>query len=251
MRQLDILGGVFRDLLFYGHIHANNVLEMMGGTGYNVYTGLVALNIDAKFHGASGDDFPVNDTTTIIGTRTGIFVCRNEKEALAVHRGANLHVTPKALTSNLLFATLECGGDTFLTYAKMMKQKGGMVVLDPSPVFEWKASFIEYCDVLIPNAKEYQRIKDTIPKDKPVFLKRGINGGSYFHLGREINQTITNQGEYPLGCGDAFDVAVIYGLLNHYMPEETVRLAVNFGEKTSFIRGSSKAVEQVAHDFLK
>jgi sugar/nucleoside kinase (ribokinase family) len=251
MQRIDIVGGVFRDLLFYGDVHANEVLEMPGGTGYNVFAGLRSLGIDAVFHGAVGNDFPIEEAITIEGKRTGMFVCRNEKEVLAVYRGANLYSLPKRIESKLLFATLECGGDYFLQYAKRMKQAGGIVIVDPSPAFEWKPAYIDFCDVLLPNEKEFHLMFNALPENKPVFLKRGVNGGCYLYNSREIKKSISEQGEYPLGCGDAFDVAVVYGLINHSVVEDILNMAVNVGEKASLMRGSSVAVVHAVSDLLK
>jgi sugar/nucleoside kinase (ribokinase family) len=250
MQSIDIVGGIFRDLLFYGNVHSKDVLEMAGGTGYNVFAGLRALGIEVAFHGATGDDFSFDGVASIKGEHTGIFACRNEQEVLAVYRGANLHLSMMPVESNLLFATLECGGGCFLQYAKQMKQAGGMVIVDPSPVFEWRSTYVDFCDVLIPNEKEFQLIAASIPRNKPVFLKRGINGGSYLHNGEEIKQTIAEQGDYPLGCGDAFDVAVLYGLIKHLPPEEILKMAVRAGEKTSLVPGSSTAVVQAVCDIF-
>jgi sugar/nucleoside kinase (ribokinase family) len=251
MQGIDIVGGIFRDILFYGDVHANEVLEMPGGTGYNVFAGLQTLGIDAVFHGAAGNDSPIEEAIKITGERTGMFICRNEQEVLAVHRGANLHPWPKRLGSKLLFATLECGGDYFLQYAKQMKQAGGIVIVDPSPAFEWKPAYIDFCDVLLPNEKEFHLMFDKIPGNKPVFLKRGVNGGSYLYNCREINQTVSEEGAYPLGCGDAFDVAVVYGLINHFAKEDILNQAVHVGEKASLMRGSSAAVVHAVSDLLQ
>lgn len=248
MQQIDIVGGIFRDLLFYGKVHANDVLEMAGGSGYNVFAGLRALGIDAVFHGAAGDDSPIEEASRIKGERTGIFACRNENELLGVYRGANLRLSTEFTKSKLLFATLECGGDCFLKYAMQMKQAGGIVVVDPSPVFEWKPAYIDFCDVLIPNEKEFQLMGASIPASKPVFLKRGIHGGSYLHDGIETTLPISAQGDYPLGCGDAFDVMVLYGWMHHLAPEEILTMAVAAGEKASFVRGSSVAVVQAVRE---
>lgn len=251
MQGIDIVGGIFRDILFYGDVHAKEVLEMAGGTGYNVFAGLRALGVDAVFHGAAGYDSPIEEAIKIEGERTGIFVCRNEKEVLAVHRGANLHPCPKHIESKLLFATLECGGDYFLEYARKMKQAGGIVIVDPSPAFEWKPAYIDFCDVVLPNEKEFHFMFNTVPENKPVFLKRGVNGGSYLYNSREINQTIAEEGDFPLGCGDAFDVAVLYGLINRLAKEDILSQAVRVGEKASLSRGSSLAVVQAVRELLQ
>ena len=251
MQRIDIVGGVFRDILFYGDVHANEVIEMPGGTGYNVFAGLRALGIDAVFHGAAGNDSPIEEAIKIEGERAGMFVCRNEKEVLAVYRGANLHLWPKRLESKLLFATLECGGDYFLQYARKMKQAGGIVIVDPSPSFEWKPAYIDFCDVILPNETEFHLMFDKIPDNKLIFLKRGVNGGSYMYHCREINQTVAKEGAYPLGCGDAFDVAVLYGLINHFAKEDILSQAVRVGEKASFVRGSSAAVIHAVGDLLQ
>ncbi|BBJ28432.1 carbohydrate kinase family protein [Athalassotoga saccharophila] len=237
--MIDILGGAFRDILFYGQIHAEDVIEMSGGTGYNVFAGLREIGIESTFHCAVGDDWPFENLRHVNG-KSGIFVCRNETEVLAVYRGVNLDIPVDDFKSKVLFSTLECGGDTFEKYAKKMKNEGGIVILDPSPSFEWREEYVSLCDVLIPNEREFESISP--PKFKEVFLKLGENGGKYIKDNVEIYKNISKRGDFPLGCGDAFDVGIIYGLLNGKGPKRTLEIAVNLGEIASFFRGSSSAV---------
>ncbi|MGC9150798.1 MAG: carbohydrate kinase family protein [Microbacter sp.] len=242
MSQVDVLGAIFRDFLFYGNVHATEVLEMIGGTGFNVYAGLQSIGIESFLHAAGGYDNPLQEGVTIKQERTGIFVCRNEKEALAVFRGANLMMQSEPMVSKVLFATLECGGEIFATYAMNMKRQGGMVILDPTPSFEWKREWLEWCDVLLPNEKEFERLGKEVAMQKPVYLKHGIKGGSYLFQDQRYDVPIQEEGPFPLGCGDAFDVAVVYGLLHHLLPQEILTMAVRAGEKASFVKGSSAAV---------
>ncbi len=237
--MIDILGGVFRDILFYGQIHADDVIEMPGGTGYNVFAGLREIGIESTFHCAVGDDWPFESLKRVSG-KSGIFACRNETEILAVYRGVNLNTSIEEIKSRILFSTLECGGDIFEKYAKKMKEGGGIVILDPSPVFEWKNEYADLCDILIPNEREFEVISPS--KFKAVFLKLGEYGAKYIRDTVEISKNISKKGNFPLGCGDAFDVGVIYGLLNEKSPEQTLEIAVNLGETASFFRGSSSAV---------
>ncbi|MCL4407753.1 MAG: PfkB family carbohydrate kinase [Thermotogae bacterium] len=115
-----------------------------------------------------------------------------------------------------------------------------MVILDPSPVFEWKKEYADLCDLLIPNENEFESISSL--EFKKVFLKLGENGGKYIQDTVEISKNISKKGKFPLGCGDAFDVAVIYGLLTGKSPEKTLEMAVDLGQSVSFLRGSSSAV---------
>ncbi|MCL5032389.1 MAG: PfkB family carbohydrate kinase [Thermotogae bacterium] len=237
--MIDILGGAFRDILFYGQVHAEDVIEMPGGTGYNVFAGLREIGIESVFHCAIGDDWPFENLRHVRG-KSGIFVCRNETEILAVYRGVNLDPPVEEIKSKILFSTFECGGSTFEKYARAMKNSGGMVILDPSPVFEWKKEYADLCDLLIPNENEFESISSL--EFKKVFLKLGENGGKYIQDTVEISKNISKKGKFPLGCGDAFDVAVIYGLLTGKSPEKTLEMAVDLGQSVSFLRGSSSAV---------
>ncbi|MGC8684046.1 MAG: hypothetical protein ACP5UJ_09005, partial [Athalassotoga sp.] len=108
------------------------------------------------------------------------------------------------------------------------------------PVFEWKKEYAALCDVLIPNEREFESISPS--KFKEIFLKLGENGGKYIQDTVEIPKKISKKGNLPLGCGDAFDVAVIYGLLTGKGPEKTLEMAVDLGQNVSFLRGSSSAV---------
>ncbi len=237
--MIDILGGAFRDILFYGQVHAEDVIEMPGGTGYNVFAGLREMGIESTFHCATGDDWPFESLRHVSG-KSGIFVCRNEREILAVYRGVNLNTPIEEINSKILFSTLECGGNAFEKYAKKMKDSGGIVILDPSPYFEWREEYTNLCDILIPNEREFESISSS--KFKKVFLKLGENGGKYIQDTVEISQNISKKGDFPLGCGDAFDVGVIYGFLTGKDPDQILEIAVNLGETASFFRGSSSAV---------
>lgn len=56
-----------------------------------------------------------------------------------------------------------------------------------------------------------------------------------------------------MGCGDAFDTAVLYGLLNNKTPLEVLKTAIKAGTAASFIKESStavvEAIENVKHYF--
>jgi len=167
-------------------------------------------------------------------------------ETIAVYRGANLLTDFEGgFESNILFASLECGGETFKEYASYVKQKGGLVILDPSPVFEWRREYIELCDVILPNKIEYEIIFDksgNIPRNIEIFEKMGEEGGIYIRNGTSNHFQLHKKGRFPLGCGDAFDVAVIYGILKHYSPKDILKKAVYAGYSASLIRGGSTAV---------
>jgi len=239
--MIDIVGGAFRDILFYGQTHANDVLEMPGGTGYNVFAGLREFGVRANFHCVVGNDWPFESLKRVDG-KSGIFVCANEKDVLAVYRGVNLNLPVEEIKSKMLFITFECGGRVFEKFASQVKNTGGTVILDPSPVFEWRDEYIDLCDILIPNEKEFKRISPS--KSKKVFLKLGEYGGKYIDDNVEISQEVSQKGDFPLGCGDAFDVGVIYGLIKERKPEEILKIAVELGQKASLFRGSSSAVVQ-------
>jgi len=251
--QVHILGGIFRDFIFYGKVHASSILEIPGGTGYNVYKGLIELGIDVGFSGSVGLDWPFEPIGKKVNAKTGIFVSReshNKVETIAVYRGANLLTAFEGgFGSHVLFASLECGGETFKEYASYAKQKGGLVILDPSPVFEWRREYIELCDVILPNKAEYETIFDrpgNIPRNIEIFEKMGEEGGIYIRNGTSYHFQLHKKGRFPLGCGDAFDVAVLYGILKHHSPKEILKKAVYAGSSASLIKGSSTAVVKAA-----
>ena len=249
--DIDILGGEFRDIIFYGNdIHSDNFLEVPGGTGYNVFIGLLRLGFSVKFHGKVGNDWPFElFTVRDEKEKSGIFVSRNEKTILGVYRGANLTVEYSPLQSSILFSTLECGGGIFKIYASSVKKEGGLVVLDPSPITEWRPEYLKMCDILLPDEEEYNVILSSTTQtemgSKCFFIKKGRNGAIYME-GNVAKYLVFTEpgGKHTLGCGDAFDVVVLYGLLKQVQKDKVLELANNAGRRASFIKGSSTAVEE-------
>lgn len=247
--DVDVVGGAFRDLLFYGDRHSKKLLEMPGGTGYNVFTGLRALGINAYFHASVGEDWPFERLSTlnvVKSKKSGVFVSLNESDVLAVYRGANLLTKYEPPRSKILFASLECGGSIFKKYAESVKSLNGTVVLDPSPVFEWKPRYVELCDYLLPNAEEYRVIfkENDPPHGVKIFKKLGSIGAEYLEDGEKRSFHTIIRGEFPLGCGDAFDVAILYGIFKNMKSTETLEMAIEMGCRASLVRGSSTAVEE-------
>ena len=245
--DVDVLGGAFRDLLFYGDRHSKKFLEMPGGTGYNVFAGFRALGINAYFHASVGKDWPFEKLSTlnvVESEKSGVFVSLNENDVLAVYRGANLLAKYEPPRSKILFASLECGGSIFEKYAESVKKLNGTVVLDPSPVLEWKPRYVELCDYLLPNAEEHRVIfkESDSPNGIKIFEKLGSKGGKYLENGKEYSLHTIMRGEFPLGCGDAFDVAVLYGILKNMESTETLEMAIEMGRRASLVCGSSTAV---------
>ncbi len=248
--DIDIIGGIFRDIIFYGsNIHADSVLEIPGGTGFNVYLGLTRLGLNVKFHGSVGVDWPFKRVAAYVKEeRSGIFISRNEDAVLSVYRGANLLTSYSPIQSSILFSTLECGGETFKTYALNARKNGNLVVLDPSPIIEWQSEYLEMCDILLPNEKEYSTIvsstSQTDRNNKDFFIKKGKSGAVYSKGDAVKCQVFVKPGgEYTLGCGDTFDAVVLYGLLTRTRKNRILEVANEVSRKASFIKGSSTAVE--------
>lgn len=253
MLNVDVLGGLFRDFIFYGNeIHTDEVLELPGGTGFNVYKGLATLGINTVFHGSFGTDWPFEKIGSERCGKSGIFVSRNEKEVLSVYRGVNVLTKFEEPSSTVLFASLECGEKIFEEYASYVKDRGGFVFLDPSPIFEWRNDFIELTDVLLPNEAEFEvvsKVKGTY-KRPVIFEKMGQNGGRLIE-----NEVLEVQPEhinnYPLSCGDVFDAVVVWGMLNNLDKKDILSYAVSVSTYAAGFKGSSSAVVKAISDFAR
>ncbi len=250
--QIEVVGGIFKDVLLYGNgLHATELLEMPGGTAYNVFLALNEVGVKCHFHGAVGNDwvFEKENIRIVPNAKSGLFVSFNEETTLAVYRGANLKAPREKITGNALFATLECGGNLFEYYAQEMKGRNGTVFLDPSPVFEWRKEFGELCDVLLPNESEFSSI-GSLPEQIKIFLKMGTKGAKYIYMNEEKRIKIRKSGPYPLGCGDAFDAAVVYAYMKNQTASEMLEFAVSVSQNAAFVQGSSTAVVEALTDAI-
>lgn len=213
------------------------------------------------------------------GFPTGVVVCmvspNGDKRWISVRRNAaDIHIaeydSELFQQSNLLFISgvmLVEGQEsrkTAIRMARQVKERGGRVFLDPSiriyaPGIEddVKSAFemmYPYIDVLIPNEKEikllgnnpnvHESVLSVLSKGvASIWVKLGGKGCAYYTKSSSITFPV-NKVEVvdTIGAGDAFNAAVIYGIITGFSAKETGIFANLFASHTVAKFGTTDAL---------
>ena len=155
-----------------------------GGKGANQAIAIAKSGCHVKMLGAVGNDrsgdlaienlekFGVDCSSVLrVSAPTGaavITVCGGDNQII-LDAGANEHVTPELIKKNLdlfdwadiLVLQYEIPTESVLAAAKIAKEKGRMVILNPAPVKEVDGGLYQYIDWIIPNEFEAELITKT------------------------------------------------------------------------------------------
>ncbi len=233
-----------------------------GGKGANQAVGLARLGGDVRLIGALGRD-PYGkelkaslqeegvDVSRIIetGETTGlaaITLSEDGENSIITIAGANHQVTPEAvLEARELFREawgvllqLEIPLKTVQTAARLGKENGCKVFLDPAPVTELPDSIYKNIDYLLPNSGELEALlpaeKDNKARAekllgwgvKNLILKKGEEGSSIFSgEGRVDYPAFAVKVVDTTAAGDAFAAALCYSLQTGYPIEKAIIFA--------------------------
>ena len=159
-----------------------------GGKGANQATAIAKIGCEVKMLGAVGKDFSGDsavknlesfgiDCSAVlrVDAPTGaamITVCGGDNHII-LDEGANACVTPEVIEEQkALFAwadavvmQYEIPIASVLTAARLAKQAGAQVILNPAPVKEVDAALYPYIDWIIPNEFEAELITGVCPED--------------------------------------------------------------------------------------
>jgi len=160
-----------------------------------------------------------------------------EKEILTAP-GANLQFSIEQIraaatmiqSARILLTQLEVPLEALMLAARLARQAGAKVVLDPSPPISLPDELLRVVSLIKPNAREAEALTGIQVRDRDSardaakrLLERGV-GAVAVQAGDEGNLIVTTEGEYwfpkiPIqsidatGAGDAFAAALAVGLL--------------------------------------
>lgn len=158
-------------------LSGDGFMTVPGGKGSNQALCMARLGGNVKMLGCVGKDgFGAEltkylkesgvDTTPIKQTdkNTGvalITVC-NGDNMIVLEKGANYMITPKDIKDNIelykwadiVVMQLEIPWETVMESAKIAKENGCIVLLNPAPVENFKAEILPYIDIIVPNEHE-------------------------------------------------------------------------------------------------
>ncbi len=233
-----------------------------GGKGANQAVGLARLGGEVKLIGAVGKDphgeelkkrlqQEAVDISRVIDTEesTGlaaITLADDGENRIITIAGANRKVTPEAvLAAEALFhqawgvlLQLEIPLETVRTAARLGRENGCRVFLDPAPVMELPSSLYQDLDYLLPNSGELeallpesgdtdQRAKKLLDMGlKNLVLKKGKEGSSVFaDAERKDFPAFSVEAVDTTAAGDAFAAALCWSLQAGFSLDRAVTFA--------------------------
>lgn len=219
-----------------------------GGKGSNQAIASARLGATVTFIGAVGQDRFGDDAIALYGqegidtqfvrraappTGTALIVVDAAGEnQIVVAPGANHAVSADVVSAaadairqaDVLLAQLETPLESFAAAARIAREAGTLVILNPAPWQPLADEVLSLVDVLTPNEGELAALsgKASVPEGVAaanalgvgsVVVTRGAAGAAVLHAG-----TLTHQGAYPAtavdttGAGDAFNAALAVAL---------------------------------------
>lgn len=170
-------------------ISGKNFKTLAGGKGANQAVAASRLGGDVKFLGAVGEDSYGKELlenlenenikfegSVLEGTTTGIAVitvCGGDN-CIILDGGANMKITPDTVRAkrclfewaDFVVFQLEIPLDTVLCGAKLARECGAKVVLNPAPAQNLPDEIYKNTDIIIPNETEAEIITGIAIKDK-------------------------------------------------------------------------------------
>lgn len=189
MKKVLVVGSINVDLVMTTDrvarvgetVRGTDFKTVAGGKGANQAVAAARLGANVKMLGAVGNDSYADlmldglkkdgiDTSGIerFDTSTGVavIVVYNGDNSIIINSGANACVTPEYIDRHIdaiewadfVIMQYEIPMETVLYTAKLAKNLGKTVVINPAPMAETKKELLENCDLFVPNETEAQTL---------------------------------------------------------------------------------------------
>ena len=245
MNAVCVLGSINMDLVLSVEympkigetVHANFLKKIPGGKGANQAVAARRLDCEVIMLGCVGNDengkillenlekdgvitkYIKIDHAVPSGTAL-IMVDKSGNNTIAIYAGANNSLTCDDVilnrrlieTSKILIAQFETPIEPTKVAFKIAKENGVLTILNPAPAREIPEELLKYCDIIIPNEIEAERITGITPNNNEAMIEIG----EYFENKgvRFVILTLGNRGAAVIGKGklnriEAFPVEVV------------------------------------------
>jgi len=283
MKNILVVGSINMDMVITVNrvphmgetLSGDDYMTVPGGKGSNQALCMARLGGTVKMLGAVGKDgFGTElvdylkeggvDTSSIkqLNKNTGvalITVCDGDN-MIVLEKGANYLITPKDIRDNvelykwadIVVMQLEIPWETVMQSAKIAKENGCKVLLNPAPVENFKDEILPYIDIIVPNEHEAgiilgrknvtkedakELVTEFREKGSEAVVTLGSDGCVYYYNGEVRHQpAIKTNVVDTTAAGDSFIGGMCVALCeNKQLPE-----AVEFATKVASIVVSRK-----------
>lgn len=260
--NIDLIARVEKFAVPGQTVHGNSLDFICGGKGGNQAIAASKLGLRTYMFGMMGDDVNASmyeraftragthysyvETTYDAPTGTALIEVENSGEnRITIIDGANAYVTPEYIKRHSIEITackylllqLEIPMESVLYAAKLMKEAGGIVILDPAPAKPLPRELLQYVDYMTPNESEIEYIAKgaDIESSSESLLKLGVGaviltmGAKGIHYS-DNDKTITRSGFKvdaidSTGAGDNFNAGLACALSRGYSIEQALDYA--------------------------
>ncbi|KGP72380.1 ribokinase [Pontibacillus yanchengensis] len=224
-----------------------------GGKGANQAVSASRLGAKTNMIGAVGSDAFGQELTetlrengvvtenvkpvTDIPSGTATIILSDGDNRIIVNPGANHSVTPDYIescaevlrSSNVVLMQLEIPLETVEKAAKLAKEGGATVILNPAPIQALPKSLLQWVDIVTPNESEAKTLLNHSPQpilEDKLMITKGSEGVLFYENGKERH--IPAYHVEPVdttGAGDAFNGALAFKLSEGCTKQEAISYA--------------------------
>jgi ribokinase len=292
MKKLCVIGSINMDIVAIADklpnlgetVIGNEFMTCPGGKGANQAVAASRLCADVRMVGKVGDDMYGSQYIDILSkngvkhdsvfiekeTSTGIAVIevdKNGQNHIIIISGANGKVDTafienqkeKILEGDIFLFQLEIPLDAVIYAMRLVKEKRGIVILDPAPARELPEQIYKYIDFITPNETEIETltgIKISNEKDlkeaaqyllskgiKNIIAKAGKKGAYIINdLNFKHIPTFDVKAVDTTAAGDSFNAGFAFALSQGKSIEECVRFANAVGALSTTAKGAQSAM---------
>lgn len=260
--NIDLVARVENFALPGQTVHGTSLDYICGGKGGNQAIAASRLGISTYMFGMMGNDiyasmYERNFTRagthfsyveTCFDASTGVALIEVDKSGenrITIVDGANAYVTPEYIMRNsveitkckYLLLQLEIPMESVVCAAKLMKESGGTVILDPAPAKPLPRELLKYVDYMTPNESEIEFIAKGADIETScnslinlgvgaVICTMGAKGLHYADKEKTITSPSFDVGIVDtIGAGDSFNAGLACALSRGYKIEEALNYA--------------------------